>query len=431
MRIGLVTGFWYRRGGQERVVFIDRGGLVERGHVVEGFASAHALNEEATYARLFPPSVDHGALGRDQDIGSRIRTAARLFHNEQATRAFDRFVDEFQPDLIHQHGISRQMSPAVLERAHALGLPTVLTLHDYSFRCPSGTLSRSGAPECLEVSCSGHRYDRAVRFKCLHGSMAASAIAATELLVARALHRYERCVDLFLVPSRYVHERMVEAGLPRSRLEIMPNAIEPPLGQPATLGRTVLAYGRLVREKGFDLLISAAAASPEVPFVIAGDGREREALEQQASGLHNVQFTGYLGETGLAKLLLDAFAVVMPSRVPETFGMVVLEAWAAGRPVVVSRRGALPELIDQGRTGLVVEPDAWQPLSDAIRQLRGDPDGAARMGGQGRLEVETTYSLGRHIDQLQATYMRLSRPRVGDGAGVGAGGGVGVGSARH
>ncbi len=114
--------------------------------------------------------------------------------------------------------------------------------------------------------------------------MAASAIAATELLVARALHRYERCVDLFLVPSRYVHERMVEAGLPRSRLEIMPNAIEPPLGQPATLGRTVLAYGRLVHEKGFDLLISAAAASAEIPFVIAAAGASARRSSNRPPG---------------------------------------------------------------------------------------------------------------------------------------------------
>jgi glycosyltransferase involved in cell wall biosynthesis len=410
VRIALVTNFWYRRGGQERVVFIDRAGLTEHGHVVEGFASAHALNEDATYARFFPPNVDHGALGRDLSLGSRVATAARLFYNDQAVRGFERFVEAFQPDLVHQHGVLRQMSPAVLERAHALGLPTVLTLHDYSFRCASGTLSRAAAPECVEVSCRGHRYDRAVRFRCVHDSLAASALAAVELLVARALRRYERSVDQFLVPSEYVRERMIEAGLAPSRVAIMPNAIETPVGQAPALGRTVLAYGRLVPEKGFDLLVDAAAANPDVPFVIAGDGRERAELERKAAKVPNVRFAGYLGATGLAELMHDAFMVVMPSRVPETFGMVVLEAWAAGRPVVVSRRGALPELIDQGRTGLVVEPDAWQPLSEAIDQLRADPDAATRMGAEGRREVETRYSLGRHIDQLVALYERLSRP---------------------
>ncbi len=209
-------------------MFADAHGLEARGHLVSPFASAHGLNTSSVYSGLFPPCVDHGSLGEGLSVLDRARTTARLFHNSAAASAFDAFADRAKPDVVHQHGLARQLSPSVLERAHGRGIPTVLTLHDYSLRCPSGDLSRSGAPVCLDISCAGHRYDRAVRFHCVHGSRAASAIAAAELLVARALRRYERSVDMFLVPSAYVGDRMREVRLPADRLRVMPNAIEPP-----------------------------------------------------------------------------------------------------------------------------------------------------------------------------------------------------------
>src|SRR5664279_3994000 len=124
--------------------------LAARGHEVAGFASQHALNDPSSYSMFFPPGVDHGALGKDQNLRGRTVAALRLFGNPTAVRAFDRFVDAFQPEVVHQHGVSRQMSASVLARAHSRGIPTLLTLHDYSLRCPAGTLSRAGAPECLE-----------------------------------------------------------------------------------------------------------------------------------------------------------------------------------------------------------------------------------------------------------------------------------------
>jgi glycosyltransferase involved in cell wall biosynthesis len=407
VKIALVSNFWYRRGGLERVMLADAGELEARGHQVGAFASAHALNEPSRFSPLFPLSVDHGALGRDQRILERAATGARLFHNPAAVRAFDQFVEEFRPQVVHQHGLSRQLSASVLERAHALRIPTVLTLHDYSLRCPAGSLSRRDAPVCIDVSCAGHRYDRAVRFRCVHGSGVASALAATELLSARAFRRYQRSVDLFLVPSRYVRERMVESGLPASRLSVLANAIEPRDGPAPALGTSVLAYGRLVKDKGFDLVIAAARHLPGIQFVIAGDGPERPNLERLSSELRNVAFAGLVNEQRLAELLADALIVVVPSRWPEPFGMVVLEAWRDCRPVVATRRGALAEIVEDGATGLIVDAEDPLALVHAIERLVAEPDLARALGDRGRLEADTTYAMSAHVDALEATYQGL------------------------
>lgn len=408
MRIGLLSNFWYLRGGLEAVMFADARLLRGRGHEVAGFAAAHPLNDPAEFSRLFPPVADHGALGRGLGPAAKIATAVRLFQNRTAVRAFSEFAEAFRPDLVHQHGTSRQLSPAVLGEARRRGIPTVLTLHDYSLRCPAGTLSRTGARECLTVSCAGHRYDRAIRFRCVHDSRAASAVAAAELLVARALRRYERAVDTFVVPSEYVAHRMLETGLPKDRITILPNAIESSDAPPSEPGATVVAYGRLVTEKGFETVVEVARRLPGTRFVIAGDGPERAALEQLAAGLENVEFAGRLDRAGIDRLLEGALAVIVPSSWPEPFGMVVLEAWRANRAVVVSRSGALPEIVEDGRTGLVVEPQDVDGFTAAVASLVADRDLAASMGQAGGLEGSARFSAAAHVERLEALYRRLA-----------------------
>ncbi len=407
MKIALLSNFWYQRGGLERVMFADAAGMIERGHEVAPFASAHPLNGPTPFSQYFPPNVDHGSLGRGQGFASRAATAVRLFSNGQAVSTFERFAAAFSPNVVHQHGVSRQLSPSVLARAHALGIPTILTLHDYSLRCPAGTLSRDGASVCIELSCAGHRYDRAVRFSCVHDSRAASALAAAELLAARALRRYERSVDLFLVPSDYVRDRMAESGLPVGRLRVIANAVEPPSLVTGAPGSYVLAYGRLVRVKGFDLVVDVARKMPHARFVVAGAGSEQGALERQAAALPNIEFVGLVRPSETEGLVRGALAVMVPSEWPEPFGMVVLEAWREGRPVIVTRRGALPEIVDDGRTGIVIDAGDVDGAVAAVRSIVEDPALAAKLGANGRREVETRYSMASHLDRLEMTYREL------------------------
>lgn len=407
MRVAMVSNFWYRRGGLEQVMLAEAEGLTRRDHIVGPFASRHPSNEPSPYEDLFPSFVDHGALGRGVSAAAKAAIALRLFWNREATRAFDRFVDVFEPDLVHQHGTSRQLSVAVLERAHQRGIPTVLTLHDHSLRCPASTLSRPGAPECVQVSCLGHRYDRAVRFACVHGSHAASAVAAVELLVARVLRRYERSVDLFLLPSDYLKRTVIAAGLSSTHLRVLTNGVD--LKPIPKVSRTdaVLAVGRLITGKGFETVIQAAGLLPDVLFEIAGDGPQRTMLEELSAGQANVRFLGQLEEAELLAAFGRARMVVVPSAMPETFGMVVLEAWRAGRPVIASRSGALGEIVNDGQTGLLFERLNAAELAWDIRRLSADDALRTRLAEAGHRRVQAEYSLDRHLHGLEAAYAEV------------------------
>jgi glycosyltransferase involved in cell wall biosynthesis len=146
------------------------------------------------------------------------------------------------------------------------------------------------------------------------------------------------------------------------------------------MGRYVFAVGRVVRKKGFDLLIDAfariAGLHPGVGLVIAGDGPERKALGSRAANLglsDRVRLTGALGQADVAAYMHGAELFVMPSRV-EPFGIVALEAWRAGTPVIVTSRGGACEFVENGVSGLVCDPLDTQALASAIASLLDSPE---------------------------------------------------------
>ncbi|HSR28931.1 MAG TPA: glycosyltransferase family 4 protein [Anaerolineae bacterium] len=187
---------------------------------------------------------------------------------------------------------------------------------------------------------------------------------------------------------------------------------------PPSENPVVLGIGRLDREKGFDVLIAAAArlagAFPGLQVRIVGDGPERAALEAQADGLGLrgiVVFSGSIPNENLPKYLAEARVVVVPSRYREPFGLVAVEAAALARPVVASNMGGLAEVVVHGETGLLVEMENPQALATAIAQVLADPVGARKMGLAAQRRAGQEFSLAKRVDAHEALYHRLTARR--------------------
>jgi len=155
----------------------------------------------------------------------------------------------------------------------------------------------------------------------------------------------------------------------------------------------ILALGRVVEKKGFDLLLSAYAAMAAdqrtADLVVAGSGPALEGLERMASELgvgDRVHFVGRLSRRDVASAMSGATVFVMPSRL-EPFGIVVLEAWRAGVPVVATNRGGAPEFVDDGRTGVLVDPFDTQALAAALGGLLADDARRLAIGQAGHERV--------------------------------------------
>jgi glycosyltransferase involved in cell wall biosynthesis len=197
--------------------------------------------------------------------------------------------------------------------------------------------------------------------------------------------------------SRFTLDDAVERfGLRRGRGLVVPNGVETsgdggtprPIAVP--FGRFVLGLGRVVAKKGFDLLLEAfarlAPSRPDLGLVLGGDGPDRTRLAAQAARLgvtDRVYFAGALGRAEVAWAMAAADVFVLPSRV-EPFGIVVLEALRAGRPVVVSSRGGAGEIVRHEREGLVADPLDSAQLAGAIARLLDDRDLAGRLAQAGR-----------------------------------------------
>jgi glycogen(starch) synthase len=184
----------------------------------------------------------------------------------------------------------------------------------------------------------------------------------------------------------------------------------------------LLCLGRVVVQKGFDVALRAfaqlAGRYPQARLVVAGDGEALSALVQLAGALGiagAVEFPGWAAPGDVPALINCCTMVLMPSRY-EPFGLVALQAGQMARPVVASRVDGLPEVVVDGETGLLVEPENPEALARAIVCLLEDPALAARMGQAGRRRAEEAFSWEHHLEAYEALFQHLARNAKRDAA---------------
>jgi glycosyltransferase involved in cell wall biosynthesis len=383
--------------------------LRQHGHEVVFFGMQDSRNVPEARSAHLVSSVDYS--GRHAVHGSaRFKqwlSAGRILYSREAATKIDALISETRPDVAHLHNIYHQLSPSILGVLRRRGVPTVLTLHDYKLICPNYTLNTRGA---VCERCKGGRFYQAVLQGCVKGSRLNGLICATEAYAHGLTHVYENGVQTFIAPSQFMQRKMREFGA-AGRIVHLPNFIDAAAYEPKFSALPFFVYsGRLEPVKGVSTLLSAVAAGDVargIKLCIAGDGSQREALESQSrlqGTSSSVSFLGHLGRDDLRVLLQHAMFVVVPSEWYENAPMSVLEAYAYGKPVIGARIGGIPELIQEGRTGLLFEPGDVDGLRRAIDSLLSDPTLAEEMGRNARRLVEDAYGPRLHYECLMAVY---------------------------
>jgi glycosyltransferase involved in cell wall biosynthesis len=308
--------------------------------------------------------------------------------------------------VAHVHHIYEGLTSAVLDVLHRHGIPVVMTLHDYRAVCPGFRLYADGRP-CTR--CLGGDVSQVLRHHCLEGSRWRSVAAVAEAYAARRLHWYDD-VALFLAPSRFLRDRVVQGGLRRRNVRVVPNPVVLPerAAEPAEPAEPpVVAYtGRLVQEKGVHVLLDAAGRLPTgVRVRLTGSGRLAAELAVRVRDERlPVDLLGSATPAGVAGELHRASVAVLPALWWENGPMAVLEAAATGVPVVATAMGGIPELVEDGRTGLLVPAGDSLALAGALSGLLTDPGRARRMGAAARDRVRTRHDPQAHLAALEAAY---------------------------
>lgn len=229
----------------------------------------------------------------------------------------------------------------------------------------------------------------------------------------RPVRRWERAMIRYVVHrvaivSRFSKDAMAAAfALDDCKFVLFPNAVDVPDSPAGGAGSVILAVARLgtgEREKHVDKLVRALPSLPGARLLVIGDGPLRQELRDLAVALgvsERVELPGAVDEAGLARAYARARVFALPSS-KEGFGIVYLEAWARGLPVVGSCFGGAGEVITDGVDGFTVNPEDGAALAAALGQLLQDRVLADRMGTAGRRKVEQRYSAAAFTTNLAA-----------------------------
>jgi glycosyltransferase involved in cell wall biosynthesis len=405
MRILHVNKFLYRRGGAESYMLDVAAAQTEAGHEIAFYGMRHPENPTLPFQDAFPPLVE--LEPPPTGLRRRVTATGRMLYSPSSRRGIEEVVRAFQPDVVHLHNIYHQLSPSVLRPLRDLGVPVVMTLHDYKLICPSYLLLDHGKP-C--EACLDGRFRHAVRRRCKDGSLGASAVLALESTVHRATNAYGP-VQVFICPSRFLAGKIAQAGVYPDRLLVLNNFVDTQgVASKVQPGGGVVYVGRLWQEKGVDVLVEAMGRLGPYRLDVVGDGPERSRLEALAAARApgRVRFHGSVAKDRVAHLLRSAAVAVMPSRCHDNQPMAVLEAFACGVPVVATNLGGLPELVQSGRYGETVPAEDPVALAAALTRLLADPASTFELGRAARRHAEQQFSPERHLERLEEAYQRAA-----------------------
>jgi glycosyltransferase involved in cell wall biosynthesis len=291
-------------------------------------------------------------------------------------------------DVVHYHNISL-LGPAILALETPGSTPVKLyTTHEHWLICPMHVLWKFNSrvcekPECLRCTVLARRPPQLWRY--------------TSMLEHASKH-----VDRFVSPSRFTAAMHAERGFSRP-VGHLPYFIDRAdtdwqAPEPRRQARPYFLFvGRLERLKGLQTLIAIWDRVSEYDLLVAGAGTDEAALRAQAASNPRIKFLGPLPQAELGSLYVHAVACLVPSVTYETFGIVVVEAFARKTPVIVRDLGALPEVVEESGGGFVYRTD--DELMDAIARLGASPGLRSELGEKGYAAFARFWSREAHMRQ--------------------------------
>lgn len=392
MRILLAHNFYQQSGGEDVVFYAETELLRRHGHEVRHYTEHNDRIRQMSRPRLFRET---------------LWSTATLRH-------LKRLLKEWQPDVVHFHNTFPLISPAAYYACRRVGVPVVQTLHNYRLLCPAATFYRSG--KVCEACLRKTPPLPSVQWACYRNSRIQSLVVVLLLSFHRALGTWKKQVDAYISLTDFARRKFIEGGIPGEKILVKPNFLLPDPGKgKSAAGDYALFVGRFSPEKGISILLQAWCRMNNIPLKVAGDGPMGEEIRKYVTDndLKTVECVGKCSHEAVLGLMKNARFLVFPSQWYEGFPMTIAEAFACGLPVIASNLGAMAEIIDDGRTGLLFNPGDAQDLAAKVKWAWEHPQELARMGKEARREYEAKYTeeqnykmLMQIYEQARANYLR-------------------------
>ncbi len=385
-RILMVHNYYQIPGGEDTVVANEKRMLEEHGHVVILYSRHNSEIKQ---------------MSKLQKLGLPFTT----IFNPRTYREIKNLIKQNQIDIVHVHNTLNLVSPAVYYAALKCGVPVVQTVHNFRLLCPGATFYRDGhiCEDCVE-----HGLWCAVKHKCYRGSR----MQTLACVISTAIHRMTGVYGKinYICLTEFNKEKLLKLKqMPPDRVFIKPNfTFESTENlQGGERADYYLFVGRIEEIKGIQLLLSAFSKMPKMQLLVAGDGplldEKREWVK--ARGLDNVLLLGYIDHQEIAKLISECKAVIVPSQIYETFGMVIIESYAAHKPVITGDIGNIGSLVEEGITGLKYKYDDEISLMNAV--MRSEQMDMDCFGEKAYKKYLQEFSPFANYHQLMEIYRRI------------------------
>lgn len=375
MKVLIVNKFLHANGGSETYIIKVGQQFKKLGHEVQYFGMEHP-------GRVLKNDWDCYTSNMDFHNSKLAKLAYpfKIIYSREAYKKIMYVLRQFDPDVVHLNNFNFQLTPSVLYAIKKYGkkrgrkLPIVMTAHDSQLVCPNHLMTIPSNGEIC-FACKGGKFGNCTKNKCIHNSKVKSLLATIEGFVYRGLKTY-RLIDLLVCPSDFLREKMATNPILEKKAITLHNFVEAVgelEGEKAAeshksvedKGSYILYFGRYSKEKGIESLLKICEKLPDIPFVFAGSGPLREAVLK----VKNIEERGFLQGDALYQTIAGASLVLFPSECNENCPFSVMEAQIYGTPVLGSRLGGIPELIEEGKTGELLPAGDVELWTKTIRNL--------------------------------------------------------------
>lgn len=364
----LVNKFHYRKGGSETYYFALSNALKSIGHSVIYFSMQDEKNLECKQSKYFVENVDYN---KKQGVFEKIKNSLKLIYSFEAKKKFKKLVIKEKPDIVHLNLAHRQITLSIVDVCKKYKIPVVFTMHDLICVCPNYTmLSHLNVCE----KCLNGNFTNCYKLSCVKNSKAKSLLATLEAYFYKFKRTYNK-IDLYIAPSKFIQSKLKEGEFTSSPIIHLRNFLsnEVLYQMMPSNNKYILFFGRISKEKGIKTLINAyEKSSSKLLLYIVGDGPQAEELKNYVIDkkfYNKIKFLGFKTGNELDDLINNSHCVVLPSEWYENCPYTILEAMAKGKPVIGSRIGGIPELIEDGVTGFCYDAFNSDDLSEKIKKI--------------------------------------------------------------
>lgn len=363
MRILLVNKFLYPKGGSETYIFKLGEVLKKHGHTVEYFGLSNEKNIVTNSAASYVSHMDFS-----EGVLKNLKAPFRIIYSTEARRKMRKVLNAFKPDIVHLNNIQFHLTPSIILEAEKYrkeknsDLKIIYTAHDYQLVCPNHSFYDSDMNICEK--CLDGSYLHCVKTRCVKNSRAKSILAAADAYFWKYNRAYEY-VDKIICPSEFLKNKLDTQKRFADKTVTLHNFFDAETVLQTEKEDYIIEFGNLSKIKGTFTLLEAAKSLSEIKFVFAGYGEAVESIKE----VPNAEYVGFKTGEELRDLISKAKISICPSEWYENCPFSVIESLMYGTPVIGSRIGGIPELIEEGKTGLLFEAGNSQELTEKILQL--------------------------------------------------------------